>query len=57
MTRPSDSQQKKKKKKRTRRIVEFVFPVDHWVKPNESKKRDKYFDLARELKKKTNYGT
>ena len=49
MTRPSDSQQKRKK--RTCRIRDFVIPADHRTKINESKKRDKYIDLARELKK------
>ena len=43
--------EKKKKKKRTCRIVDFAVPVDHWVKLKESEKRDKYQDLARELKK------
>ena len=48
---------KKKKKKRkkerskTSRIVDFDVPVDHRVKLKESEKRDKYLDLARELKK------
>ena len=42
-------------KKRTCRIVEFAIPADHRVKLKESEKRDKYLDLARELKK--NYGT
>ena len=32
-------------------IVEFAVLVDHRVKLKESKKRDKYLDLARELKK------
>ena len=45
-TRPSDSQQKK----RTCRIVVFVVPADLKVKLKESEKRDKYLDLARELK-------
>ena len=48
MTRPSESQQIKK---RTYRIVDFVFPADHWVKLNESEKRDKILDLAWQLKK------
>ena len=38
----------KKKKKRT---VDFAVPAKHRVKPKESEKRDKYLDLARELKK------
>ena len=47
---------KKKKiktKKRTCRIVDFAISADHRVKLKETKKRDKYLDLARELK---NYG-
>ena len=47
---------RKKKKKRTCRIVDFAVPPDYKVKLKESKKRDKYQDLARELEKK-NYGT
>ena len=39
---------KEKRKKRTRRIVDFAVPADHRVKIKE---RDKYFDLARELRK------
>ena len=48
MIRSSDSQYK-----RTVWIVSFAILVDHRVKIKESKKRDKYLDLARELKKKT----
>ena len=33
------------------RIVNFAVPIDHKVKLKESEKRDKYVDLARELKK------
>ena len=33
------------------RIVDFAVPADHRVKLKESEKRDKYLDLARELKK------
>ena len=44
---------KKKKKKRTYRIEDFAFRADHSIKLKESEKRDKYFDLARELKIKT----
>ena len=42
-----------KKKKRTCRIVDFVVSADYRVKFKESKKKkkDKYLDLARELKK------
>ena len=39
------------KKKRTCRIVDYVIPADHRVKLKENKKKDKYLDLARELKK------
>ena len=39
------------KKEKTCRIVDFVVTVDHRVKMIEWKKRDKYLDLARELKK------
>ena len=31
--------------------MDFVVPVDHRVKLKESEKKDKYLDLARELKK------
>ena len=34
--------------------MDFAVPADHRVKLKESEKRDKYLDLARELK---NYGT
>ena len=43
-----------KKKKRTCRIVDFAVPVDPRVKLKECEKRDKYLDLARELKKLRN---
>ena len=39
------------KKKRTCKIVDFATPVDLRVKLKECEKKDKYFDLARELKK------
>ena len=35
------------------RIVDFADPADHGVKLKESEKKDKYLELARELKKKT----
>ena len=38
-------------KKRTCRIVDFAVPEDYRLKLKESKKRDKYHDLARQLKK------
>ena len=39
------------KKKRTYQRVDFAVPADHIVKRKESKKRDKYLDIARGLKK------
>ena len=33
------------------KIVDFVVPADHRIKLKECEKKDKYFDLARELKK------
>ena len=39
------------KKKRTRKTVDFAVPADHRIKLEECKKKDKYIDLARELKK------
>ena len=44
-----------KKKKRTCKIVDFAVLADHRIKLKENKKKDKYLDLARELKK--SYGT
>ena len=41
---------KKKKKKRICRIVDVAVPADHRVNLKESEKRDKYLELARELK-------
>ena len=35
-------------------MVDFAVPADHRVKLKENEKKDKYLDLARELKK---YGT
>ena len=45
---------KKKRKKETRKIVGFSVPADRRVKLKESEKKDKYVDLARELKKLCN---
>ena len=39
------------KKKRICKIVDFAVPADHRLKLKECEKRDKYLDLARELKK------
>ena len=33
------------------KIVDFAFPADHRIKLKESEKKDKYLDLAGELKK------
>ena len=41
----------KQQKKRTYSIVDFAALADHRVKLKECKKRDKYLNLARELKK------
>ena len=49
-TRSSDSQQQQQKKKENLRIVDFAVPADHWVKLKECEKKDKYLDIARELK-------
>ena len=43
------------KKTRTYRIVDFAISANHKVKIKESEKREKYLNLARELKKR--YGT
>ena len=41
----------KKKKRKICKVVDFAVPADHRIKQKESEKRDKYLDLARELKK------
>ena len=46
-----NKKKKKKKKKRICKIVDFAVPADHRIKLKECEKRDKYLDLARELKK------
>ena len=38
------------KKKKICKVVNFAVPADHRIKLKESEKRDKYLDLARELK-------
>ena len=40
-----------KKKKRICKIFDFAVPADHRMNLKESEKKDKYLDLARELKK------
>ena len=46
-TRLNNNQQKR----RTCKIVDFAVPADHRIKLKECEKKDKYLDLARELKK------
>ena len=46
---------KKEKEKRTCKIAYFAVPVDHRIKLKECEKKDRYLDLAREMKK--NCGT
>ena len=41
-------------KKRTCKTLDFAVSADHWVKLKESEKKDKYLDLAMELKKLCN---
>ena len=41
---------KKKKKKKICKIVDFAVPADHRINLKKSEKKDKYLDLARELK-------
>ena len=36
-------------------MVDFAVPDDHGVKLKENEKKDKYLDLARELKKTVEY--
>ena len=42
------------KKKRIFKIVDFAVPADHRIKLKKCEKKDKYLDLARELKKQRN---
>ena len=41
----------KKEKKKIRKIFDFADPADHRIILKESEKKDKYLELARELKK------
>ena len=41
----------KKKKKENLQIVDFAISADHRIKLKECEKKDKYLDLARELRK------
>ena len=40
-----------KNKKRICKTVDFAVPADHRIKLKECEKKDKFFDIARELKK------
>ena len=44
----------KKKKKRIYKIVDFAVPADHRINLKKCEKKDKYLDLAMELKKLCN---
>ena len=46
-TRPNNNQQKN----RTSKIVDFAVSAYHRIKLKECEKKDKYLDIARELKK------
>ena len=57
MARPYNKKKKKRKKEKEKRIykiVDFAVPADHRIKLKECEKKDKYLDLARELKKQWN---
>ena len=51
ITNKKKKKKKKKKRKRNCKIVGFAVPADHRIKLKEREKKDKYLDLARELKK------
>ena len=46
-----NKKKKKEKKKRICKTVDFAVPADHRINLKESEKKDKYLDLAREIKK------
>ena len=46
-----NKKKKKKKRKKIYKIVDFAVPADHRIKLKECENKDKYLDLARELKK------
>ena len=48
------NKKKRKKKKRICKIVDFAVPTDHRINLKECEKKDKYLNLARELKKLLN---
>ena len=43
------------KRKKICKIVDLAVPADHRINLKESEKKDKYLDLARELKKTVEY--
>ena len=45
-----NKEKRKKKEKGTHRMVDFTVLADHILKLKESEKRDKYLNLARNLK-------
>ena len=47
-----NKRKKKKKKMRICKIVDFAVPADNRIKLKECEKKDKYMELAGELKKK-----
>ena len=48
----NNNDQQKKKRERMCKFMDFAVPADHRIKLKECEKKDKYLDLARELKKK-----
>ena len=51
LSRPETSSYNTQQKKTTCKIVDFAVQANHRIKLKESEKKDKYLDLARELKK------
>ena len=47
----SNNNNNNQQKKRICKIVDFAVPADHRINLKESEKKDKYLDLAREMKK------
>ena len=47
----NNNKKKKEKKKRIYKIVDFAVPANHRIKLRECEKKNKYLDLAREMKK------
>ena len=48
--------EKKNKRERICKIVDFAVPADHRINLKECEKKNKYLDLARQLKKLWNMG-